>query len=299
MVGITSGLDVERLIRFQRLYQKCELITGDFTSSKFMKEVLDAYQPDEIYNLAAVSSVAKSFEMPELTNEINYLSVVRILEIIGSDTKFSGTKFYQASSSEIFGPYTGKPMHEYSPINPISPYGEAKALAHMYCQKVRTETDLFIASGILFNHEGEFRQPGFVSSKIIEAAISISQDENHIVHLGNLSAERDWGYAGDYTEAISLMMRQSQGEDFVISTGIRRTVREFLVTAFQTLGIEHRIEKNVKIDFNLFRKNDIEVSVGDSAKAYRELGWKPKVSFEEMIKIMLEARLKETPVLPK
>jgi GDPmannose 4,6-dehydratase len=295
VVGVTSTSNQSRLRHFKSLYPEAHLVVGDFSNFVFMKTILEMAKPDTLFNLAAVSSVAKSFEEPDLTYKVNFMAVKNIIDLLESKKSYQDIRLYQASSSEMFGGTTGHHINEQTPFNPVSPYGESKTLAHLKCMEVREQTGRHISCGILFNHEGEYRQPGFVSTKIIDGGITILNDHSQKLILGNLSAERDWGYAGDFMNAVIEMTNQRKGDDFVIATGTKRSVGEFLETTFKVLGITHLLESNVETSEEFLRKNDISISIGDSSKARKVLGWEPKVSFEEMIEKIVESKLASPP----
>lgn len=295
VIGVTSTSNQSRLKLFKLLYPEAHLVIGDISDSSLMRKILDSNKPDILFNLAAISSVAKSFEDPDLTYKVNFTAVNNLLELLVSKTSYSHIRLYQASSSEMFGETQGKLINENSSHNPLSPYGESKSLAHLKCVETREQTGLHISCGILFNHEGEFRQSGFVSTKIIDGGISILKDHSQRLILGNLSAERDWGYAGEFMDAVIEMTEQTMGDDYVIATGKKRSVKEFLESTFQILGITNLLETNVETNEYFIRKNDISVSVGDYSKAKRILGWEPRISFDTMIRLIINSRLRESP----
>jgi len=278
---------------------------GDLADSSNISRLLEKIQPDEIYHLGAQSHVRVSFDIPEYTGDVTGLSTIRILDAI----KQFGlrTKFYQASSSEMFGQVQETPQKETTPFYPRSPYGCAKVYAYWITKNYRESYNLFACNGILFNHESPRRGETFVTKKITHGLVHILSGKQETLFLGNLDAKRDWGYAKDYVEAMWLMLQQDQPDDYVIATGETHTVREFIETACQLLGIDlmwqgqGQDEKGINrqtgkviiaIDPKYFRPAEVELLMGDPAKAKNKLGWEPKVKFNELVKIMLEADLK-------
>jgi len=279
---------------------------GDLADTDTVVTLIDTIRPDEIYNLAAQSNVHTSFEMPEYTAEINALGTLRILETIKRLNLIDQVKFYQASTSELFGLSQKTPRTEETPFHPRAPYGVSKLFAHWITINYREAFGLFACCGILFNHESPRRGESFVTQKIARAAVQISRGEMETCYLGNLNARRDWGYAKDYVEAMWLMLQQEKPEDFVIATGKSHSVREFVELAFKEVDIEIEwqgsgideigINKKtgaviVKINPIFFRPNDVNFVLGDAEKAKTVLHWQPKTSFEELIKIMVTAEL--------
>lgn len=291
--GITSGLEPERLAKFQRLFPRVKILKGDIRSIEFLESSIELANPDEIYNLAAISSVAKSFEIPEQTFEINYSCVVQLTKVLLSKPKYRRIRLYQASSSEMFGNQSDRVIDEMTDLSPVSPYGESKAKAHEFCKQLNAEGSLSISLGILFNHESEYRQKNFVSSKILDGAFTILNDPTFELQMGSMSARRDWGYAPDYVDAIFQMMQLDHGEDFVIATGKSHSVGNFIETVFIELGIEDKIESNVRSDESLFRKVEIPSSVGNSNKAKKLLAWTPTHDFQMMVSKIVHARKSE------
>lgn len=264
---------------------KLHLVYGDLNDASSLNKILRTVQPDEIYNLGAQSHVRVSFDIPEYTAEITGLGTVRLLEAI----RESGLrpKFYQASSSEMFGKVQEVPQRETTPFYPRSPYGAAKVYAHWITVNYREAYGLFACNGILFNHESPRRGETFVTRKITKAAARIKLGVQQELFLGNLDAKRDWGYAGDYVEAMWLMLQQAQPDDYVVATGETHTVREFLDVAFGHLGLDwHR---HVNIDPRYYRPTEVDLLIGDPAKARRQLGWKPTVDFHRLAIMMVEA----------
>jgi GDPmannose 4,6-dehydratase len=239
--------------------------------------------PDEIYNLGAQSHVRTSFDIPEYTSDVDAMGALRILEV----TRDRGIKFYQASSSELFGKVLETPQSETTPFYPRSPYGIAKQFAFWSTVNYRESYGMFACNGILFNHESPRRGDTFVTKKIVKAAVKIARGKQDKLFLGNLDAKRDWGYAKDYVEAMYLMMQQAVPDDYVIATGETHSVREFLDEAFGLLNLDwHR---HVEIDSRYFRPAEVDLLLGDATKAARQLGWYPKTRFKELVKLMIEA----------
>lgn len=277
--------------RIDHLYQdphepgaRLRMFYGDLNDSSSLNTILRQTEPDEIYNLGAQSHVRVSFDVPEYTGEVTGLGTVRILEAI-RDTGIK-PKFYQASSSELFGRVREVPQTELTPFYPRSPYACAKAYAYHITVNYRESYGLFACNGILFNHESERRGETFVSRKITRAATRIKLGLQKRLYLGNLDARRDWGYAKDYVEAMWLMLQADEADDFVISTGETHSVREFLTEAFGYLDLDW--EKYVETDPRYYRPAEVDLLLGDSSKARRVLGWEPKVSFKELVRLMVD-----------
>lgn len=267
-------------------------VRGDLADSASLNHVIYETSPDEIYNLGAISFVGMSFKQPELTCNITGLGVIRLLEAVRTSGNPTYTKIYQASSSEMFGKVREIPQSELTPFYPRSPYGVAKVMAHQACVNYREAYGMHISCGILFNHEGEKRGYEFVTRKITQAVAQIALGSANEIRLGNLDAKRDWGYAGDYVEAMWMMVQKPEPGDYVIATGETHSVREFLEEAFKCVGITRGIEKYVKVDEKLFRPSEVDLLVGDASKARNVLGWAPKVDFGELVKIMVANDLK-------
>ncbi|MEW6248883.1 MAG: GDP-mannose 4,6-dehydratase [Nitrospirota bacterium] len=266
---------------------RLRLVYGDLNDASSLNRILRTIRPDEIYNLGAQSHVRVSFDIPEYTAEVTGVGTVRLLEAV----RESGLtpKFYQASSSEMFGKVQEIPQKETTPFYPRSPYGAAKVYAYWITVNYREAYNLFACNGILFNHESPRRGETFVSRKITKAAARIKLGLQSELYLGNLDAKRDWGYAGDYVEAMWLMLQQDQPDDYVVATGETHTVRELLDLAFGHLKLNWK--KYVKIDPKYYRPTEVEILIGDASKAGKKLGWKPKVSFSELVVMMVEADL--------
>ncbi len=264
------------------------LLYGDLNDASSLNKVLRIVKPDEIYNLGAQSHVRVSFDIPEYTADVTGVGTVRLLEAI----RESGLhpKFYQASSSEMFGKVQEIPQKETTPFYPRSPYGAAKVYAYWMTVNYREAYDLFACNGILFNHESPRRGETFVSRKITKAVARIKLGVQQDLFLGNLDAKRDWGHAAEYVYAMWLMLQQPGPDDFVIATGEMHSVRELLEVAFQHVNLEW--EKYVKIDPRYFRPTEVDLLIGDPSKARKKLDWHPKISFKEMIIEMVDADLK-------
>jgi GDPmannose 4,6-dehydratase len=293
---LEKGYEVHGMVRrsstetFQRLAgcrDDVVLHTGDLLDQRSLVDVLREAEPDEIYNLAAMSFVAASWSQPVLTAEFTAVGVTRILEAMREVVP--DARFYQASSSEMFGQVREVPQTETTPFYPRSPYGVAKCYGHFITVNYRESYGLFAASGILFNHESQRRGLEFVTRKVTHGAAAIKLGLAEEVALGNLDAERDWGYAKDYVEAMWLMLQHDEPEDFVIATGKVHSVRELVDVAFAHAGVDPA--DHVRIDERYMRPAEVEHLVGDATKAREKLGWVPRTSFEEMIQRMVESDL--------
>ncbi len=260
---------------------------GDLTDGTGLRRILERVQPDEIYNLAAQSHVKVSFEQPEYTADVVATGTLRLLEALRDYMQISGreVRFYQAGSSEMFGA-APPPQSEKTPFYPRSPYAVAKVAAYWYAVNYREAYGMFIANGILFNHESPRRGETFVTRKITRAAGRIKLGLQKKLYLGNLDAKRDWGFAGDYVEAMWRMLQQPEPDDYVVATGESYSVREFLEEAFGLLDLDWR--DYVEIDPRYFRPTEVDYLLGDPSKAKKKLGWEPKVSFKELVKMMVE-----------
>jgi GDPmannose 4,6-dehydratase len=279
---------------------------GDLTDSTNLIRIIQETQPTEIYNLAAQSHVHVSFETPEYTANADALGTLRLLEAIRILGLRDRTRFYQASTSEMFGLVQETPQTERTPFYPRSPYGVAKLYAHWITVNYREAYGLFACSGILFNHESPTRGETFVTRKIARAAARIASGREKALYLGNLNARRDWGYAGDYVEAMWLMLQQPAPADFVIATGETHSVREFTERAFARVGIElvwdgEGLEETgrdrrsgavlIRVDPRYFRPTEVEVLLGDATRAREQLGWAPRVGFEQLVRMMVDAEV--------
>ena len=288
IVRRSSSFNTERL---EPIYQdphapnyKLRLHYGDLEDGSALANLVTKIAPDELYNLAAQSHVRVSFDIPEYTVSTVAVGTLRLLEAI----RELGTKcrFYQASSSEMYGS-SPAPQHEHTPFQPRSPYACAKVFAHQLCQNYREAYGLYIACGILFNHESHRRGVPFVTRKITRAAARIKHGLDKKLFLGNLDAKRDWGYAGDYVEAMWMMLQQDKPDDYVIATGEAHTVRDVLDVAFGTLGLDW--QPYVELDPRYLRPTEVDHLCGDYSKARDQLGWKPKVTFRELITKMVQS----------
>jgi len=260
---------------------------GDLIDGTGLREILTRVQPDEVYNLGAQSHVKVSFEQPVYTVQTDAVGTIRLLEAI-RDTGLD-TKFYQASSSEMYGKVTEVPQTETTPFYPRSPYGCAKAYSFWQTVNYREAYGLFASNGILFNHESPRRGQTFVTRKITRAATRIKEGLQEKLYLGNLDAKRDWGFAGDYVEAMWLMLQQEKSDDYVIATGQTHSIREFLDLAFERVGLDWN--KYVEIDKRYLRPTEVDLLRGDPSRARKVLGWEPKVGFEQLAAMMIDADL--------
>jgi GDPmannose 4,6-dehydratase len=274
--------------RVQHILDKLHLIEGDLTDQSSLDEAIKVSAPDEVYNLASQSFVPTSWNQPVLTAEVTGTGVTRMLEALRKYK--SDARFYQASTSEMFGKVQETPQNEKTPFYPRSPYGIAKVYAHWMTVNYRESYDIFACSGICFNHESPRRGLEFVSRKIVDGASRIKLGLADHLKLGNLEAKRDWGFAGDYVQAMWLMLQQERADDYVIATGENHSVRELVEVAFAYLGLP--VDQYVVVDPNLLRPAEVDLLIGDASKARTRLGWEPAVSFREMIHMMVDADLK-------
>ena len=284
MVRRSSTVNYERV---GHLMDDVEFVPGDLLDQMSLLGTLEAFQPDEVYNLAAQSFVQTSFTQPVLTGETTALGVTRLLDAIRMVNP--GIRYYQASSSEMFGQVHEVPQTETTPFHPRSPYGVAKVYGHWITINYRESYDLYACSGILFNHESPRRGLEFVTRKITNAVAQIALGQADSLALGNLDAQRDWGFAGDYVEAMWLMLQQDTPEDFVICTGETHSVREFLEVAFGRVNLSY--EDYVTIDERFFRPAEVDLLVGDASLAKEKLGWTPKTDFTTLVTDMVDADL--------
>jgi len=271
-----------------------ELVDGDLRDLASLIAVMEQVQPDEVYNLGAISFVQLSFKQAELTAEITGLGVLRMLEavrIVGG-TDHNPMRFYQASSSEMFGKVQETPQTERTPFHPRSPYGAAKVFGHYTTMNFREAYGIQASSGILFNHEGPKRGLEFVTRKVTNAVARIKFGLQDSITLGNLESSRDWGYAGDYVEAMWMMLQQDVPDDYVIATGETHSIRELLEVAFKCAGIDD-LEQYVQQDQRFYRPAEVDLLIGDASKAHKVLGWKPRVGFSDLVRMMYESDLEE------
>ena len=303
--GIMRRLSVPNIENIRHLIGKIKIYDGDLMDSGSIERAIQDCKPDEFYNLAAQSFVKSSWNQPVLTGEVTGLGVTRILEIIRNIKP--NIRFYQASSSEMFGKVQAIPQNEETRFYPRSPYGVSKVYGHWTTINFRESYDLYACSGILFNHESPRRGLEFVTRKISYGAACIALGiknseacneekepivKNNKLTLGNLDAKRDWGYAKDYVEAMWLMLQQSKPQDYVISTGENHSIKEFLKEAFKVINVPDW-QKYIKIDKRFVRPAEVDVLIGDCSKAKKTLKWKPKTSFKDLVKIMVEADIKK------
>ncbi len=294
--GIIRRASTFNTERIDHIYQdpheqgrRLNLVYGDLNDASSLNKILRDVQPDEIYNLGAQSHVRVSFDIPEYTAEIGGLGTLRLLEAI-RETGLQNTRFYQASSSELYGKVQEIPQTEKTPFYPRSPYGVAKLYSYWITVNYRESYGLFACNGILFNHESPRRGETFVTRKVTRAAAAIKLGLQDKLFLGNLDAKRDWGFAGDYVEAMWLMLQQDEPDDYVIATGITHSVSDLLDEAFGYLDLDWR--KHVEIDPRYFRPAEVDLLIGDASKARRKLGWQPRVTFRELIRMMVDADMK-------
>jgi GDPmannose 4,6-dehydratase len=285
--GLVRRHSAEHYPRLAGFRDRIELVGADLCDAPSLDRALEEIQPDEVYNLAAMSFVGASWGQPALTTEVNALGVLRILEALRRYCPKA--RFYQASTSEMFGLVRETPQRETTPFHPRSPYGVSKVYAHFLTANYRESYGLFASSGILFNHEGPRRGPEFVTRKITRAVAAIKLGLEHELRLGNVAARRDWGYAGDYVEAMWRILQQQRPDDFVIGTGVNHSVEEFVDIAFRHAGLDWR--DFVVVDEQFYRPAEVDTLLADPSKAHRVLGWQPQVSFERLVRMMVDADL--------
>jgi len=285
MVRRSSTVTFERI---QHIQDDLTILQGDLHDQSSLVDVMERYHPDEVYNLAAQSFVPTSWSQPVLTGEVTALGVTRILEAIRHASR--ETRFYQASSSEMFGKVREVPQNEDTPFHPRSPYGVAKVYGHWITVNYRESYDMFAVSGILFNHESPRRGLEFVTRKVTYGAARIKLGMAEELRLGNLESRRDWGYAGDYVKAMWQMLQREEPKDYVVGTGETHSVRELCQAAFGYLGLNY--EDYVVQDERFYRPAEVDLLVSDPSRAREELGWKQEVSFEELIQMMVDADLR-------
>ncbi len=285
--GLVRRSSSETTERIDHITDRVHLVGGDLLDQSSLLDALEEARPDEVYNLAAQSFVAESWKEPVYTGDVDALGVTRLLEAIRRVTP--NARFYQASSSEMFGKVHETPQRETTPFHPRSPYGVAKVYAYYITMNYRESYDMHASNGILFNHESPRRGIEFVTKKITDGVARIATGRAEQLALGNLDSKRDWGFAGDYVEAMWLMLQQDRPDDYVVATGETHTVREFCEIAFARAGLDW--EKYVVQDPRFMRPAEVEILLGDPSKAKRELGWEPKVDFRGLVEMMVDADL--------
>lgn len=287
--GLVRRLSVPNIENIAHIMHKIEMISGDLMDEGSILEAVKRSKPDEVYNLAAQSFVKASWDQPLLTGEYTGLGVTRVLEALR--VLKPDARFYQASSSEMFGKVTEVPQKETTRFYPRSPYGVAKVYGHYITVNYRESFDMFACSGMLFNHESPRRGIEFVTRKIANGVARIALEKQDTLELGNLDAKRDWGFAGDYVEAMWLMLQQDKPDDYVVATGQTHSIKEFVELAFKTVNIDSW-EKYVKAnDPRFVRPAEVDHLIGDASKAREKLGWAPKTSFPELVEMMVKAEL--------
>lgn len=287
VVGMVRRTSTVNFDRIKHIQDRIDIVQGDLLDQSSLMEIIREHQPSEVYNLAAQSFVPTSFTQPVLTGEFTALGVTRLLEAIRHVKP--DTRFYQASSSEMFGKVKEVPQNENTPFHPRSPYGVAKVYGHWITVNYRESYDLFACSGILFNHESPRRGLEFSTHKVTHGAARIKLGLQRELRLGNLEARRDWGYAGDYVRAMWLMLQQDKPDDYVIATGETHSVRELCEVAFGYLGLNW--QDYVVIDPKYYRPAEVDLLIGDASKARRVLGWEPTIRFEQLVRMMVDADL--------
>jgi GDPmannose 4,6-dehydratase len=292
VVGVINGQRKSLSQVFEKRFSQVELLQGDLTDFSSLMQIVDSVQPNEVYNLGAISFVGMSFKQPELTANVTGLGALRLLEAIRKCGGSKEVRIYQASSSEMFGKVHETPQTERTPFHPRSPYGVAKTFAHYTCQNYREAYGMHISSGILFNHEGEYRGHEFVTRKITSNVAKIALGKQKKFSLGNLSPKRDWGYAGEYVEAMWSMLQQPIGDDFVIATGKTNTVKHFLELALEAAQLNGPIDQYVDYDSDLERPSEVDLLVGDPSKAKSLLNWEAKVELKDLVDIMVKNDLR-------
>ncbi len=283
--GMVRRSSTEKFERISHFKQKLKLNQADLLDQFSLVKLMEEVQPDEIYNLAAMSFVPTSWNQPILTGEFTAIGVARMLEAMRKVCP--DAKFYQASSSEMFGKVREVPQNENTPFYPRSPYGVSKVYGHYITVNYRESYDLFTVSGILFNHESPRRGREFVTRKITDGVARIKLGLTDELRMGNLDSERDWGFAGDYVKAMWMMLQEDKPDDYIIATGQAQSVRQFIHTAFDYVGLNP--DKHVKIDPKFLRPAEVDHLVGDASKAKRILGWEPEIDFEGLVKLMVDA----------
>jgi GDPmannose 4,6-dehydratase len=288
VLGMVRRASVERFDRIEQFRDRIELVQGDLADQTSLDGAVAEAKPDEVYNLAAQSFVPTSWNQPTMTGDVTGLGVARILEAIRKHSP--ATRFYQASSSEMFGKVVETPQSERTPFYPRSPYGVAKVYGHYITVNYRESYGLHACSGILFNHESPRRGLEFVTRKVTDGVARIKAGKADRLRMGNLDARRDWGFAGDYVDAMWQMLQAQAPSDYVVATGVQHSVKELVEIAFAAASLDWR--KHVEIDPKLIRPAEVDLLVGDASKAKRELGWTPTVTFERLVEMMVDADLR-------
>jgi GDPmannose 4,6-dehydratase len=295
--GVVRRASTSNYWRIEHLLDRLHLIPADLLDQLSLIRVIESVQPEELYNLAAMSFVPASWDQPMLTGEFNSQGVTRVLEAVRQVNP--KIRIYQASSSEMFGKVREVPQSEMTPFYPRSPYGVSKVFAHYITVNYRESYDLFAVSGILFNHESPRRGLEFVTRKVTDGVARIKLGLSDTIALGNLEAQRDWGFAGDYVRAMWLMLQQDRADDFVIATGETHSVRDLVEVAFGHAGLDW--QKHVRLDPRFLRPAEVDLLIGDASKARAALGWEPRVDFKALIRMMVDAdleRLARAPATP-
>lgn len=288
VIGMVRRSSIVTLERIQHIQDQIDIIQGDLHDQSSLMDLMEQYKPDEVYNLAAQSFVPTSWNQPVLTGEVTALGVTRMLEAIRLLSP--KTRYYQASSSEMFGKVNEVPQRESTPFYPRSPYGVAKLYGHWITVNYRESYDLYAVSGILFNHESPRRGTEFVTRKVTYGAARIKLGLAKDLHLGNLEARRDWGFAGDYVDAMWRLMHNDHPEDFVVGTGVTHSVREFCEKTFSYLDMDY--QDYVVQDPRYLRPAEVDLLVADATRVHQKLGWEPKVNFDGLVEMMVDADLK-------
>lgn len=290
--GLVNGQHNSSLAQFTRLYPEVVLAPGDLTDFSSLLNVMNRVRPDEIYNLGAISFVGLSFSQPELTANVTGLGALRLLEAVRNAGISESCRFYQASSSEMFGKVRQTPQNENTPFYPRSPYGAAKTFAHYTTINYRESYGIHASTGILFNHEGEFRGHEFVTRKITSNVAKIKLGKIEKFSLGDLSPRRDWGYAKEYVEAMWLMLQQDVPDDYIVATGKSHSVYEFIQLAIEEAGLIGTVEDFVDFDRQMIRPAEVDTLIGDASKIKEKLNWEPKIQLRELVSIMVDNDLR-------
>jgi GDPmannose 4,6-dehydratase len=289
VIGLVSHERKQRYGSFTTKFPNVRLLAGDLSDYESLRNVMREVEPDEIYNLAAHSFVGSSFNDPERTADVTGLGALRLFEAVRSLDALKQCRIYQASSSEMFGQAEVEPQNENTPFKPVSPYAVSKVFAHQSAQMYRKAFGMHVSCGILFNHEGEFRGHEFVTRKISSNIARIALGKQTGFALGALTPERDWGYAGDYVEAMWLMLQQEIPDDYVIATGLCHSVHEFVEVALRVAGLQGNVQDYITLNPELIRPTEVSKLRGDASKAERILGWSPRIDFEGLVELMVKS----------